>query len=194
MTNATHEVIIPVDLAAGTFTNTAIKDGKLQLKELKKDDEGNIVYAPSGSWESLPIVIQDRFAAFQRMTQTVDVKGAADYKLYIRYSADSITWTEYAAIDTTAGNLDSAPFAKYAQLKIEFIPALHAAAFTVDDFTETAKYTNEWVNSDEGVLELKKHYRYKYERDESWKDEGVLLRKRIPNGKMKRIDSLRVEG
>ncbi|MFW5433169.1 hypothetical protein [Paenibacillus apiarius] len=189
---ATQEIGLPIKFETGTFNNTIVKNGKLQLAELKQDEKGNIVYAPYGSWESQLILIQDKITSFKRIVANIEAKGAATYKIYTKSSEDGTTWTDYEAIDETDGSIHS-PAAKYAKVKVEMIAPLVDATFTVDEFTQTAKYTNEFVNSDNGVLEIKKHYCYKYARDESWQDEGVILRKKIPHSKLKKIDSLRVE-
>ncbi|MCE5169638.1 hypothetical protein LQV63_09965 [Paenibacillus profundus] len=189
---ATQEIGLPIKFETGTFNNTIVKDGKLQLAELKKDDKSNIVYAPFGFWESQLILIQDKITSFKRIAKDIEVKGDATYKIYTKSSVDGTTWTEYAEIDNADGSTHS-PAAKYAKVKVEIIPPLIGATFTVDEFTDAGKYANEFVNSDNGVLELKKHYRYKYAKDESWKDEGVVLRKKIPSSKLKKIDLLRVE-
>ncbi|MBN3522256.1 hypothetical protein [Paenibacillus apiarius] len=189
---ATQEIGLPIKFETGTFNNTIVKNGKLQLAELKQDEKGNIVYAPYGSWESQLILIQDKITSFKRIAKSIEVNGEATYKIYTKSSEDGTTWTEYEEIDDTDGSIHS-PAAKYAKVKVEIIPPLVDATFTVDEFTDAGKYSNEFVNSDNGVLELKKHYRYKYAKDESWQDEGVILRRKIPHSKLKKIDSLRVE-
>ncbi|MCG7406376.1 hypothetical protein MH117_03030 [Paenibacillus sp. ACRRX] len=187
----TQEIKLPIDLQMGTFNKTILKDGKLQLSEITKDDKGNTVYEPSGTWESSIIPIHDQVASFHQISSNTVVSGnGGSYTIYVQSSADKITWSPYVEVDVQTGNMQT-PKNKFVRIKIEFSSSPTDATFTVDAF-DKGKYNKETITSNTGALGLKKEYTYKYEFDGSWKGTGTLLRKKIEHQKFKKINALEV--
>lgn len=181
-----QDIGIVIDLSKGTYSNTIYKDGKLQLIELTKDDDGRPIYANYGYWESEPIVIQDKIRAFKNLVKNVVATGNAEYKTYVQTSEDGFSWNEY--VETAAdGTISNAP-AKFSRIKIEFFPESLNANFFFDKFDEVGKYDNELTNSDKGVLELKKKYSGLMEDDA----ENLLFRKMISSSDYKKINKIKV--
>lgn len=187
----TQEIGIPIDLSKGTFVNTEYKNGMLQLKELEIDDNRNSVYVEYGYWESDVIVIKDKIKSFKKVARSFDTKGAGQYKIYTKSSVDKITWSDYAEINYSDGSVNS-PLGLYAMVKIEIYAAKNLSTKTVEDFDESGRYDNKYVNSSNGVLELKKKYVLNGELDTNYST-GHLFLTTVENSKYKKIDSLRVE-
>ncbi|WP_110932425.1 hypothetical protein [Paenibacillus bouchesdurhonensis] len=155
----THEVGLPLDLSKGTFANTEHIDGFLQLKVMKISDKGNAIFAESGYWESEVIDIKDKIAAFKRISKTSELVNGATYKIFTSSSEDRSAWSAWEEIDYTDGTIKS-PKNSYAKVRIEIKSTMSDEIVTIDDFMIEGKYSNEFVNSDKGVLELKRVYEY----------------------------------
>lgn len=184
-----QEIGIVIDLSLGTFNNTIYKDSKLQLTQLGEDSDGNPVYADYGFWESREIIIQDKIRAFKNLVGNLDIVGDATYKAYTCTSADGFSWGEYVEVSED-GTINSQQ-AKYAKIKIEIFPSKLESNFYLDRFNEAGKYDNEFVNSSDGVLELKRNYQY--EMDKLSEDsEGSFHITTIQKSKLKKIDSIKL--
>lgn len=183
-----QDIGIPIDLSRGTYNNTIYKNDTLQLAELGIDADSNVVYTDNGFWESEPIVIRDKVTAFKNVARTVHVSGGASFKIYVRTSDDGYTWGSYIEVDPN-GTIQNTP-ERYAQIKIEITAEKVNANFFIDKFDETGKYNNKFVNSDKGVLELKKNYQYEMKQDTSYQGEGMVLRTQAPNSKFQKIDRM----
>lgn len=155
----THEVGLALDLSKGTFAGTEYVDGFLQLKVMKISDKGNAIYAESGYWESEIISIKDKIAAFKRISKTSELVNGATYKIFTSSSEERSVWSSWEEIDYTNGTIKS-PKNNYAKVRIEIKSTMSNEIVTVDDFTVEGKYNNEFVNSDKGVLGLKRVYQY----------------------------------
>jgi hypothetical protein len=153
---AIQEIGIVIDLSRGTFNDTVYQNNKLQLVETGIDSDGKIVYKSTGYWESEPILVQDKITAFKNVVKTMTVTGGATYKIYVRTSQDGILWGAYVEV-AADGSIINEP-EKYAMIKIEIFASKGAANFIIDNFSVAGKYSNEYVNSSSGVLELKKEY------------------------------------
>lgn len=186
----TQEIGIVIDLSKGTFNNTVYKNGNLQLIEVGVDSNGNTVYADSGWWESENILIQDKIQSFKNVVKTSVTTGGATCKIYTKTSDDGFIWTDYVEVnpDFTVNS----PVAKFAKIKIEIFAGKINSNFYVDKFEDPLKYNNEYVNSDNGVLELKKTYSYQMNRDENFTEEGFIFRRFIEKSKFKKIDRINV--
>lgn len=189
----TQEIGIPIDLTMGTFFDTEIKNGKLQLRELGTDDNGNSIYVDTGYWESEIIYIKDKVAAFKRVARDIIVKGNGVYKIFTSSSTDRNTWTDYVEINYSDGSILS-PTGSYARIKIVITARAAEAVRTLDDFDVAGKFDNEFVNSSDGFLELKKEYELTGNKDNSWTGEGFLFVTQVEKSKFKKINALeRVE-
>lgn len=157
--STTYEIGLPVDLSKGMFVNTEYKNGALQLEEVLVSDKGSSIYKESGYWESEVVTLKDKIAAFNRISKNITLVNGATYKIYTSSSEDMITWTNWDQINNADGSILS-PKNNYARIRIEIETTLSEETITVDDFTISNKYINKYVNSDHGVLELKKKYKY----------------------------------
>lgn len=182
---AIQEIGIGVDLSKGKFSDTAFKDNVLKLAERGKDSDGNPIYVEHGYWESEAILIQDKITAFKNVARTVNVSGGATYKLYVQTSEDGYTWSAYEET-LPSGGITNAP-AKYARIKIEIFSESVDSNFYADKFNVKGKYDNEFVDSENGSLSLKREYTKKMELSSS-----VFVRT-IDNSKFKKLDSIKVE-
>lgn len=189
MAVVTQEIGIPIDLTKGSFSNTTVINNTLQLKEIRKDDNGVSIYPKQGSWESEAINIKDKIAAFKNIVRTSTVKGSGSYKLYTSTSADGYNWSEYSEV-TQDGSIKS-EVNNYAKIKVELLAANSMVSLTVDDFTDADKYKNEYIESSNGSLKLKKQYPLQAQQNSDWTN-GKLFTARVPNSKFKRIDSIRL--
>ncbi|ASA22783.1 hypothetical protein [Paenibacillus donghaensis] len=183
---ATQEIGIPIDLSQGTFNNTVFQDGKLQLRELGKDDLGTSIYAPEGYWISESIRIADKVALFKYIAKTMS--GTGTYKIFTQSSNDGFVWTDWIEINTD-GSINT-PVGYYAKIKIFIIPSSTLVSISIDQFTTPDKYTNPFINASSGVLELKKTYTSPYAIDNAWTD-GVLIKALVQKSQFKKIDKLK---
>lgn len=186
-----QEIGIPIDLSKGSFTNTIYKDAKLQLVQQGVDGDGRPVYMDNGYWESDNIVINDKIQAFKNVVKTISVVGGAIYKIYTKTSDDGFTWGTYAET-ASDGTVNSLP-AKYAKIKIELLAERQDSNFFIDKFDVADRYVNELVNSESGVLELKKTYNFDMQKTSQDAD-GVMFLQPIAKTKFKKIDSLESNG
>ncbi len=62
---------------------------------------------------------------------------------------------------------------------------------TIDDFTVVGKYSNEFVNSDKGVLELKRIYEYEMD---TLSSSDSIYTKLITRKTFNKINKVRVSG
>lgn len=185
---AVQEIGIVIELNVGTYNNTVYKNDRLQLVEKGVDGEGNIIYVDSGYWESEPIAINDKVASFKNVAKTVYTVGGATYKTYVKTSPDGFVWSDYIEVDPT-GTINNSPD-RWAKIKIEIFSEKVLSNFYVDQFDEVGKYSNEYLNTDGGVLSLKKVYSHKMEKVN---DNGVFRTQVIERSKFKKIDSLKVK-
>ncbi|MDY8021293.1 hypothetical protein [Paenibacillus polymyxa] len=183
------EIGIPIDLSKGKYENTIYKDGKLQLIELQKSDTGKIVYASSGSWQSDMIQIADKIKSFEKVVKNTIVNGTTStFKIYTQSSIDGIEWSPYLEVGTD-GSIQS-PTNTYARIKIVlFSSPTENLSFTVDDFNDN-RYTNDYLNTSNDYLEMKRNYTFDYVADLTWSEDGHLYRKTIDKAIWKKVDSI----
>jgi hypothetical protein len=183
------EIGIPIDLSKGKYENTIYKDGKLQLIELQKSDTGKIVYASSGSWQSEIIYIADKIKAFEKVVKNTVVAGTTStFKISTQSSVDGIDWSSY--IEVSANGSIQSPTNTYARIKIDlFSSPTENLSFTVDEFSDD-RYTNEYLNTSNDYLEMKRNYTLDYVSDTTWNEDGHLYRKTIDKTIWKKVDSL----
>ncbi|KAF6620415.1 hypothetical protein HFE03_07110 [Paenibacillus sp. EKM102P] len=183
------EIGIPIDLSKGKYENTVYKDGKLQLVELQKSNTGKIVYASSGSWQSDMIYIADKIKAFEKIVKNTIINGTTStFKIYTQSSIDGIEWSPYAEVGTD-GSIQS-PTNTYARIKIElFSSPTENLNFTVDEFNDD-RYTNDYLNTSNDYLEMKRNYTLDYVKDSAWTEDGQLYRTTIDKSTWKKVDSL----
>lgn len=183
-----QEIGIVIDLDVGTFNNTVYKNDRLQLAERGVDGDGNIVYVDTGYWESEPIAINDRIASFKNVATTVSTVGGATYKMYVKTSPDGFVWDNYIEVDPT-GTIKNTPD-RWAKIKIEIFSEKGLSNFYVDNFYEVGKYNN-YLNTENGALSLKKKYNYKMTKTQE-SNSGSLHVQTILRSKFKKIDKIRV--
>lgn len=186
---AIQEIALDIDLSVGVFQDTIVEDQKLKLRELSQDADGNSIYPATGSWESIPIRIQDKIASFKGVAAKVDIAGGAAYTIYWSTSEDGFEWGTYEEIlaDVTA---PKSP-AKYMKVKIEIFAEKKYSNFYIDDFKERGKYSNPFIESESGSLGLKKIYQLNMERASDIPT-GRMLRQKVENTKFKKVDRIRV--
>ncbi|WP_311078327.1 hypothetical protein [Paenibacillus polymyxa] len=183
------EIGIPIDLSKGKYENTIYKDGKLQLIELQKSDTGKTVYASTGSWQSETIYIADKIKAFEKVAKNTVVNGTTStFKIYTQSSVDGIEWSPYVEVGTD-GSVQS-PTNTYARIKIElFSSPTENLNFTVDEFNDD-RYTNDYLNTFNDYLEMKRKYTINYVADPTWSEDGQLYRATIYKSIWKKVDFL----
>ncbi|KAF6565475.1 hypothetical protein G9G63_09975 [Paenibacillus sp. EKM202P] len=183
------EIGIPIDLSKGKYENTIYKDGKLQLVELQKSDTGKIVYASSGSWQSEMFYIADKIKAFEKVVKNTIVNGTTSmFKISTQSSADGTEWSPYIEVGTD-GSIQS-PTNTYARIKIDLLSSpTENLNFTVDEFNDD-RYTNEYLNTSNDYLEMKRSYTLDYVKDSTWTEDGQLYRTTIDKSTWKKVDSL----
>ncbi|MGG1650401.1 hypothetical protein ABHN03_16485 [Paenibacillus sp. NRS-1775] len=186
---AISEMGIPIDLSKGKYENTIYKDGRLQLVELQKSDTGKIVYATTGSWQSDTVYIADKIKAFEKVVKNTVVTGTTStFKISTQSSGDGVEWSPYVEVGTD-GSIQS-PTNTYARIKIElFSSPTENLSFTVDEFDDS-RYDNNYLNTSNDYLEMKRNYTLDYVQDSTWTEDGRLYRKIIDNSIWKKVDSL----
>lgn len=186
---AIQEIALDIDLSVGVFKDTIYQAQKLKLRELSQDADGNSIYPGNGSWESIPIRIQDKIASFKGVAAKVDVVGGASYKIYWSTSEDGFEWLEYEEV--SANSAVSQYPAKYVKVKIEIFAEKKYSNFYIDDFNKKDKYSNPYIESDSDSLSLKKLYQLNMELA-SGTPTGMVLRQKVENTKFKKLDRIRV--
>lgn len=194
MAVATQDVGIKIDLTKGKHTNTVYDETtkKIALQKLRTTyDEKENIYAREGFWVSDIMDLVDKYTSLENLALTSELNGA-EYTAYTRTSIDNITWDEFVAINSS-GKMMSVP-RRYVQVKIAFKGKITDYQEPLHDFTvkDVEKFKeNEFINFG-GNLELKREYEYKMSKDDTWKSDGSLFRKKIKNTKFKKIDSIKL--
>lgn len=152
-----QEIEIPLDLSQGTFYNTEYRDGFLQLKRVRISDNENEVFYPFGYWESDDSFMKDKVSAFKRLASDRVIVKNGTYRILTASSPDRSNWTPWNEINGESGEIIS-PVNQFAKVRIEITSSHHLEVITTDDFSVQGKYNHPFVNSDEGVLELKKKH------------------------------------
>ncbi|MNJ67532.1 hypothetical protein D3C77_637150 [compost metagenome] len=116
--------------------------------------------------------------------------NGATYKIFTSSSNDRSVWSAWEEIDYADGTIKS-PKNSYAKVRIEIKSTMSDEIVTVDDFTVVGKYNNEFVNSDKGVLELKRIY--EYEMNALPSNESIST-KLITRNNFNKINKVRVSG
>ncbi|SEL81171.1 hypothetical protein SAMN04488688_10626 [Paenibacillus sp. cl141a] len=188
---ATQEIGIPIDLTVGVFDKLIYKNNALQLIDMATDDNLNPVFVDSGTWISEPIWIKDKITSFKRVSKTINVKGNGSYKIFTSSSPDQTSWSPWEEINYVDGSITSPPD-HYAKIKIEVFAQKANAIFTVDEFNIPDKYSNPFINSSDGILELKTQYPLVGTQDMNWNDPGKLFITRINKSNFKAINKIEV--
>ncbi|MDH6671984.1 hypothetical protein ACXFAU_10815 [Paenibacillus glucanolyticus] len=188
---ATQEIGITLDFSKGSFDNITYVNNTLQLIEETKDDAGNGVYRNSGSWVSEALFIKDKVTSFKRISRNVAIKGNGSYKIFTSSSPDQLNWTPWAEINYMDGSI-STRVDQYAKVKIELFAHKTNTSFSIDDFTIPDKYSNPFINSSDGVLELKTLYPHVGSQDMNWNDIGKLFVTKISKSNYKAINKIEV--
>jgi hypothetical protein len=184
---ATQEIGIPIDLSKGTFGNTVFLNGKLQLVEIAKDDNNVSIYPPEGYWISESIRIADKVTSFKYIAK--NSVGTGTIKIFTQSSSDGFTWSEWQEINYADGGILT-PVGYYARIKIFIYAGNGNTNFTIDEFTIANKYINPYVNSSNGVLELKTSYSSPTIIDDTWIEEGTVLSCNIQKSSFKKINKI----
>ncbi|SCY72036.1 hypothetical protein SAMN05720606_10889 [Paenibacillus polysaccharolyticus] len=187
---AIQEIGLDIDLSMGTFINTVYRDQKLRLTEQGLDVEGNVIYASSGSWESNPILIRDKFASFKGVASKMNSSAGSEYQIYWSTSDDGFQWTAYEQVQEQPAVPKAQ--AKYAKVKIEITAGQQESTFYIDNFMEKGKYSNPYIESDSGVLSLKTKYSLKMDQ-KAVTSTGMVFEQKVERAKFKKIDQIRVE-
>lgn len=188
----TKEIGLPVNLSQGTYINTEYRDGKLQLKEVSLDSNGNPAYQQQGTWESPVVSIGDLVTAFERVVKNLSPSGTnASYKIYTKSSKNNSAWSEYVEINYDDSSINS-PVGLYARIKIEFSSIPSPTMFTVDDFVD-GKYDSDYVDSSNGALQLKKNHSIELATETQWSGSGHLFRTTIKRNRANKINSIQIK-
>lgn len=182
---AIQEIGIPIDASRGTFHNTVFKDGKLQLVEVAQDIINEPVYVQDGYWISENIKLIDKFKSFKNFIKTAI--GSGIYKILTQSSTDGYTWTEWKEINYEDGSILS-PNGSWARVKIEITANKVDSQIVVDHFNDVSKFGNDFIDSSDGHLGLKKKYIYVMSDTEN---ENIYV-KHVEKTKFKKIDKIRI--
>jgi hypothetical protein len=188
---STKEIGLPVSLSQGTYINTEYKNGKLQLKEVAADSNGNPTYHPQGTWESPVISIGDLVTAFERVVKNLSTSGTnAKYRIYTKSSQNNVNWSDYVEINYDDSSIKS-PVGLYARIKIEFSTTLSPTLFMLDNFKD-GRYDSDYVDSSNGVLKLKRNHTIQFMVDDQWSGTGHLFIAKIVRNKIDKINGLHI--
>ncbi|MEK3788049.1 hypothetical protein [Paenibacillus sp. FSL K6-1230] len=188
---STKVIGFPIDLSKGTFVNTEYIDGKLQLKSVSKDINGNTVYMKEGSWESEVISIGDKVTSFEKIIKNVATSLSSTYKIFTKSSQNNSTWTDYVEVEPS-NSLILSPTGLYAQVKIVLQTAPTETTFLLDEFVD-GKYDTEYVDSSSGSLRLKRSIALNGVNDDSWTDEGNITITSFARSKLSKINSIALQ-
>ncbi|MDP9698873.1 hypothetical protein J2T16_001770 [Paenibacillus intestini] len=186
---AIEEIGLDIDLSIGTYNNTIFQDQKLRLTEQGQDVEGNVIYASSGSWESNPILIRDKFASFKGVASKMNSSAGSEYQIYWSTSDDGFQWTEYEEVQEQSAVPKAQ--AKYAKVKIEIFAGRQESTFYIDSFMEKGKYSDPYIESQSGVLRLKTKYLLKMDQT-AVTSVGAVYSQKVEKTKFKKMDQIRV--
>ena len=192
MASVTHEIGYTIDLSKGTYVSTEYTNGFLRLSNEKVSDEivldeyGNEIFKSEGYWISEEIDLTDIFTDFKNIAKTMSVSGS--YKIFTKTSEKKLVWSDWEEVAPDFTILS--PENRWLQVKIEFFGNLSDSSFVIEEFDEPDKYSNDYLESENGQLKLKKDFEFKMNKDVSWSDEGTLFRKTIEKTKLKKINSI----
>lgn len=189
----TREIGISFEVGQGEFVKTEFVDGSLRLKKVGETPDLEPVYEDEGYWQSNVIDTADKFREYDKIA--IDkVQFTKDlYKVETRTSDDGVNFNPYVAI-TAGGNIVS-PMKRYIQIKITLYAGFLQDAITVSSFNnrqDVTKWEDRTYIETDGVLKLKRNYKFNMSEDKSWTDDGHLLRKKIARSYWKKIDSLNI--
>ncbi|MCU6710082.1 hypothetical protein M6D81_15400 [Paenibacillus sp. J5C_2022] len=182
---------IPIDISKGVFNNVELLDGKIVLSVQDVFNSKSVFYN-SGFWESEAIDLVGAYKDFDKIVLSKVHQTIDSIAVYFRTSNDGFNWSSYAEVGTD-GSIPS-PIGRYVQVKVSFTAGLTNETVTAVDFNSDEKANfqqNDFIEMD-GSLKLKKNYSDKMTIDQSWNEEGSLLRRTVRKSDFKRIDSLKI--
>jgi hypothetical protein len=173
---------LQVDLSKGTFTNTELVNGKIQLKTIQTGQ-----YQPSGTYESPILDLGEGWyetKAFD-LTKVINV-GSTNTTFEISTSIDGVTFSAYASLV-----MQQSRYVKIrASLSSTPLPA-EVNTYQYNQPAENKVTLNEYVLAD-GDIKLKKDYTYTSE-DVSVDVEGKIIQTYIPKTLFKSLNTLEVK-
>jgi len=188
------EIGIPLGVDEGEYYNTEYSNGALHLKKEGETSTGEALYVREGYWISEVIDTVGKFKDYDKIAVTKIQFTKDYYKIETRTSDNGINFDGYVAL-TAGGNIMSV-MKRYIQVKITLYAGLIEDTVVISNFnnmTDVGEWdSSEYVETD-GVLKLKRDYLFKMNRDNSWTNDGYLLRKKIVRSEWKKIDRLEVE-
>lgn len=161
---------------SGTFENTELINGIVQLIEVDKDWDENPVYIHTGSWTSDIIDIGDNFSAYGKVFTSFATLDSYTTIIHSRTSSDGIDFEEWKLADED-GTINSTKN-QFIQVRIVLHAELESKTKEVSSFNsdeESAKFDNPFIDTTEG-LKLKRDYLFEMTKDESWNDDGQVFR------------------
>lgn len=112
----------------GTFSNTELVDGKIQLK---KSQEGSNDFSPMGFWTSNIIDIGDNFKDYGKVIITHTNTDNSRISVTTRSSSNSINFSQWTKIGEDGSILS--PKNRYMQLRIELYAGTSIAEIKVEN-------------------------------------------------------------
>lgn len=187
----TKEIGISFGVDKGSYNKTEVVNGSLKLKKVSGSES---IFEKQGYWESEVIDIAGKFKEYDKLAVTKTQFTDDLYKVETRTSDDNIAFNDYIAI--SVGGSILSPKKRYIQIRINLYAGYVNENVKVSEFNNVLE-TDKWadssmVDTDTG-LKLKKDFVYNMTPDNTWTNEGSLLRQPIKKTKFKQINTLGME-
>ena len=167
----------------GTFNNTVLVDGKIQLG---KDAKG--VFYEEGEWISPVVDIQDNFESFGKVFASNVDSGSSSIAVLTRTSDNGLNFDSWVAVGEDGSILSQKR--RYISVKIVFYASWGIASVPITSIQ--LANDNLMVADYGGSFGLKRDHEFDMTQDETWAEEGTIFRHAITRSDWIRIDKMNV--
>lgn len=179
---------VSVPLTGGTYNNTEIVNGKLQLTVVD-----SVSYNKTGSYESPVIDLGDNFKELYKVEEVFDAPAGTGKQVLVSSSADGLSFSEYLPLNSD-GTI-ATPSGRYVKIRVELTAGGSTKETLVHDFTaeeRSAFQDNEHVVFD-GAAKMKTDYQLPMEADASYAEAGTLLKTTLNKSVFRTFEKVEVK-
>lgn len=186
--NGVNHDKVSVPLTGGTYMNTEIVNGKLQLTMVD-----SVSYHKTGSYESPVMDLGDNFKELYKVEEVFNVPTSTGKKVYVASSADGLSFSEYLQLNSD-GTI-ATPSGRYVKIRVDLTAGGSTKETLVHDFTaeeRSAFQENEHIVFD-GAAKFKTDYQLPMEADPTFTEAGTLLKATLNKSGFRTFEKVEVK-
>lgn len=168
----------------GTFNNTVLIDGKIQLA---KDVNG--VFHEEGEWVSTTVDIGDNFESYGKVFTSHVENGTSSIAVLTRTSDNGLHFDEWVAVGYDGSILSKKR--RYISVKVVFYSSWGDQNIPITS-AQLVKDNPMIVDLGNDTIGLKRNHEFEMTQDETWTEVGKVFKKNITRSDWTRIDKMNV--